>query len=331
MADYMNKKKSKRSNIISVLIVVLALVVVFSGFMIFDSIVNPQPADDVSASSKKTITIDGVDYFPRQDITVFMLMGIDERGEVTASESYNNTGENDMVALAVFDELEKTYSVLVLNRDTMLDVHALSITGAPAGTVFAQLALAHTYGTGMEDSCENTVRTVSDFLSGVTIDYYLSMNMDAIAILNDAVGGVTVNVTDDFSDVDSSITMGEYTLRGEQALTYVQTRKDVSDQMNISRMDRHKEYMESFVKAFSEKAKESDTFVLETYDDVAPYIVSDCSVNSLSAMLNRYADYELREIVTPKGENVLSDKYMEFYVDEEALDELIVKMFYTEK
>ncbi len=327
----MAKKNTKASVITTVLIVILAVVVAISGFKIIDAAFNHQQAEVDTTSSHKTVTIDGVDYFPRQDITVLMLMGIDERGEVKASESYTNTGEADMVALAVFDEIDKSYSVLTLNRDTMMDISVLGLGGKPAGTIFAQLALAHTYGSGLEDSCENTVRTVSDFLSGLTVDYYVSMNMDAIAILNDAVGGVTVNVVDDFSQIDSTIPMGEVTLNGEQALTYVHTRKDVGDQMNISRMDRHKEYMENFVTAFNEKVKESDTFVLETYQDIAPYVVSDCSINSLSAMLNRYADYELKEIVTPVGENKLTEKYMEFYVDEEALDELILRIFYTEK
>jgi LCP family protein required for cell wall assembly len=212
-----------------------------------------------------------------------------------------------------------------------MDVHVLGLGGKDAGTIYAQLALAHTYGSGLEDSCENTVRTVSDFLYGLTVDYYISMNMDAIAILNDAVGGVTVTVEDDFSKVDSTIPMGEVTLMGEQALSFVQTRKDVSDQMNISRMNRQQEYMENFVTAFNEKVKEDDTFVLKTYEDVSPYVVSDCSINSFSAMLNRYADYTLREIVTPSGENVLTEDYMEFHVDEKALEELIMNMFYTKK
>lgn len=328
----MAKNKNNKRNIITIaLIVILCAVVVFSAFKIFEATRTEPVAGDDTTSSKKTITVDGVDYFPRQDITVLMLMGIDERGEVKASSSYLNTGEADMVALAVFDEIDMSYSVLTLNRDTMMDIRVLGIGGKPAGTIFGQLALAHTYGTGLQDSCENTVRTVSDFLSGLTVDYYLSMNMDAIAILNDAVGGVTVNVVDDFSQVDSSIPMGEVTLSGEQALAFVHTRKDISDQMNISRMDRHKEYMENFVTAFSAKVKESDTFVLETYDEVAPYIVSDCSVNSLSSMLSRYADYTLREIVTPQGENVLTDNYMEFHVDKAQLEELILRMFYTEK
>lgn len=327
----MAKTKKKFPVITTVLIIILAVVVAFSGFKIFEAVNQKNKTEENATSSTKTVTVDGVEYFPRQDITVLMLMGIDERGEVKASESYLNSGENDMVALAVFDEVDKSYSVLVLNRDTMMDIHVLGLGGKPAGTIFGQLALAHTYGTGLEDSCENAVRTVSDFLSGLTVDYYLSMNMDAIALLNDAVGGVTVNVVDDFSQVDETIPVGEVTLNGEQALSYVRTRKDVSDQMNISRMERHKEYMENFVSAFNEKVKESDTFILETYEDIAPYIVSDCSVNSMSSMLNRYADYTLREVVTPKGENKLGDEYMEFYVDEDELQKLIIRMFYTEK
>ncbi len=327
----MAKKNKKKSVITTALIFILAVVVAFSGYKIFDSLSAPESPEGGTAPSRKTITVDGKEYFPRQDITVLMLMGIDERGPVEESKSYTNTGEADMIALAVFDEMDKSYSVFVLNRDTMMDVSVLGVTGNPAGTIFAQVALAHTYGSGLKDSCENTVRTVSDFLSGLTIDYYLSMNMDAIAILNDAVGGVTVNVTDDFSEVDSSIPMGEVTLTGEQALAYVQTRKDVSDQMNISRMERHKEYMENFVGAFNTKVKESDTFILETYEDIAPYIVSDCSVNSMSSMLSRYADYTLREVVSPQGENKLSGEYMEFYVDQAELEKLILNMFYVEK
>ena len=327
----MAKDKKKVTLFTTVLIAILVVLIGVSGFKIFEALNGKSDAQGELDHNTKTVTVDGVDYFPRQDITVLMLMGIDEFGEVKKTKSYNNTGECDMVALAVFDEQDKTYSVLALNRDTMMDIYTLGVTGQPSGTIFGQLALAHTFGTGMEDSCEIAVRTVSDFLSGLTVDYYLSMNMDAIAILNDAVGGVTVNVVDDFSGVDSTIPMGEVTLSGEQALSYVQTRKDVSDEMNISRMERHKEYMENFVAAFSSKVKESDTFVLETYNEIAPYIVSDCSINSMSAMLNRYADYTLRDVVTPAGETVLTEQYVEFYADEAELEKLILNMFYTKK
>ena len=179
-----------------------------------------------------------------------LLMGIDEEGPVKASDSHKNTGEADMVALVIFDETSQQIDILCLNRDTMVEMPVLGIGGKNAGTFYGQLALSHAYGTGLEDSCENTKKAVSDFLYGLDISHYVAMNLDAISMLNDAVGGVTVNVTDDFSDVDPTIKQGENTLMGQQAIHYVQVRKDVGDQKNVSRMQRQQDYMEGFLKSF---------------------------------------------------------------------------------
>ena len=72
-------------------------------------------------------------------------------------------------------------------------------------------------------------------------------------------------------------------------------------------------------------------FIIETYDEVAPYLVSDCPISTLSGMLDRYANFALQEIVTLEGENIIGEEYYEFYADEEKLDELTVKLFYAPK
>ena len=326
----MSRKDWAKKLIYICLILILVLVMLFSGLQILESIARSKDQEPVEQPSSVTIEREGVAYFPRQDITVMLLMGIDEYGPVKDSGSYNNKGEADMVALAIFDETNKQIDLLCLNRDTMLEMPALGLGGKNAGTEFGQLALSHTHGSGLKDSCENTVRTVSDFLYGININYYVSMNMDAIAILNDAVGGVTVNVTEDFSDVDAGIPMGEVTLTGEQAIHYVQVRKDVGDQKNVSRMERQKEYMQGFLNAFHQ-ANQAENFVLDTYDAVSDYIVTNFTTKSISATLNHYADYTLDEVITPEGENKLDGDHFEFYVDEEALDALILRLFYAPK
>lgn len=308
-------------------VLILLLVVVYSAFRIIDGDDSLQP----ETTSTKTIERDGKQYFPRQDITVFLIMGIDKEGRVESSGSYNNDGAADVVALAVFDEKDETYTLLCLNRDTMLTMPVLGIGGKPAGTTVAQLALSHTYGSGLQDSCLNTKKAVSDFLYGLHIDYYVSVNMDAIAILNDAVGGVTVNVTDDFSDIDPTITKGKVTLNAEQALNFVRTRQGLGDQMNVSRMERHKEYLNGFFTALGTKIDQSDTFVLSTYRNVSDYMVSDCTPDTLAALTTRYYNYTLKEIVSPEGENRKGEEYMEFYADEKSLDKLILRLFYAEK
>ncbi len=317
---------NKKNLILGIIILLLLLVVIYSGLRILEPAVV-STSDDVSG---KTIERDGVQYFPRQDITVFLFMFIDTEGVVQESVSYKNDGECDVVALAVFDESDKTYSILCLNRDTMLDMNVLGVGGKTAGTVNAQLALSHTYGSGMEDSCENTRNAVSDFLYGLNIEYYVSLNMDSLAILNDSVGGVKVNVTDDFSEIDPTIPMGETVLRGDQALTYVRTRKGLGDQMNITRMTRHEEYMRGFFSALRGKLDDT-SFALSAFNSVSDYMVTDCSVETLSSYANRYSDYTLKEIVSPEGENVKGKEYMEFHVDAEKLDELILRLFYSPK
>ena len=312
------------------LILILVLVMIFSGLQILESTFFI-PTVPEAATPSKTITRDGVDYFPRQDITVMLVMGIDEFGAVESSGESYNSGAADMVTLLIFDEKNEQTRILCLNRDTMLNVSVLGINGQKAGTTFAQLAIAHTYGSGLEDSCENTRDTVSDFLYGINIDHYVSANMDAINLMNDAVGGVTVYVEDDFSAVDPTITKGEVTLRGQQAINFVRTRKNLGDQLNISRMERHKTYASGFMEAFRDKMNEGEEFALTLYEEISPYIVTDCSVTVLTSMMERYADYEIVEIVSPTGRNLMGEKYFEFHVDPEQLDELILRLFYEAK
>lgn len=304
---------------------------IFSGLQLLESTVYSDQSQETEEWVLKTVTVDGVEYFPRQDITVVMALGIDEDGPVASSGSYRNHGEADAVMLLILDHAEDRIRVLCLNRDTMVQIPVLGIDGRVSGTVFAQLALSHTYGEGLEDSCENTLKTVSSLLNDIVIDHYVALNMDGIPLINDAVGGVTVTIADDFSEVDSSLTKGKVTLRGEQALTFVQTRKDVGNQLNISRMERHREYMNGLLQAMTTAMAENDGFAAELYEQVSDYIVSDCSVNVISGLMERCSNYTLEEIVSPAGKNVLGNEYYEFYADEETLDELILRLFYAPK
>ena len=322
-------KRGKKILLVSA-VLALVLVMICSGLQILEATVfHTVPVQQ--EVKRKTIERDGKEYFPRQDITTILVMGIDEEGPVEAVESYRNTGEADMLALVVLDQSAGNYRILCLNRDLMVQMPVLGIGGKEAGSFFGQLALAHTYGSGVEDSAENARRTVSDFLYGVKIDHYVALNMGAIPVLNDAVGGVTVEVTDDFSRVDSSIKGGTMTLMGDQAMTFVRTRKDVGTELNLSRMGRQQEYMKGLAAALEAGLASSDTFIAEVYGQLEPYMVTDCSVQVVSGLLQRCADYPMAENLTIPGKNVRGEEYYEFYADEEKTDALILRLFYEEK
>lgn len=327
----MTKKEMIQKTILSCVCLVLVLVVIYSGLQILESTVFTGEGVPSETTPSKTIIRNGVEYFPRQDITVVMVLGIDQFGPVQSSGSHKNSGSADMVMLLIFDEKDKECSVLHLNRDTMMDMPVVGVFDEEAGTYYGQLALAHTYGSGMEDSSENVKKALEGFLPGATIDYYVTMRMDAIPIFNDAVGGVTVTVVDDFSEINPSITKGELILRGNQVIDFVRTRKGVGDQKNTTRMERQKEYISGFLDALHQKENESINFFASIYDEVAPYIVTDCSAETLNGMINQYADYSIKEVITPAGESLVLDGYYEFHADEEALDELLVEVFYRPK
>ena len=85
------------------LILVLVLVIIFCGLQILESTLF-KPTSGTVAPPSKTITRDGVEYFPRQDITVMLVMGIDEFGPMQSSGESYNPGAADMVTLLIFDE-----------------------------------------------------------------------------------------------------------------------------------------------------------------------------------------------------------------------------------
>lgn len=326
-------KTSHRNSILFVaLILLLAALFVFSGVKILESVLPGREIVATDPQRVKTIIREGKEYFPRQDLTTIMLLGTDGTGELTASNSYNNKASADLVALMIFDESAKEFRVLNLNRDTMMDIPVLGINGKQAGTVYAQLAVSHNYGSGLGDSCENTRKAVSDFLYGLPIDYYFAMNVDGIGILNDGVGGVKVTVEEDFSQVAPELKQGQtMVLTGEQAYAFLRSRMNVGSQLNTSRMARHKQYLEAFVGAFRNALTEDASFFTTLWGELSSRAVTDCNPMVMNQLSTQYKDYTFMGCISPEGENRLGQEFYEFYPDEEALDALILELFYQEK
>ena len=325
----MEKKLKLRDIIVLLVILVLVVATLYCVIMIVENAMQDKKTTSPTEQSK-TIVRDGVAYYPRQDMVVILVAGIDEFGPVANSGTYNNPGEADMVSLVIFDQKKETMDVLALNRDTMLDMTVLGVGGKPAGTRFGQLALAHTYGSGLSDSAENLKSAVSSFLYDLKIDYYVTMNMDAIALINDAVGGVTVEVEEDFSAIDPTIGKGSVKLNGQQAVHYLRSRQGLGDQLNLTRMERQERYMTSFVEILRGKLQENPSLALTVYEELAPYMVTDLSANALAGLVDFYSDYTMGQIHSVKGENVV-EEFMEYHVDKDALDKLILQLLYAPK
>ena len=309
----------------------LLFAVIVGGLHIMESTFFNSKPEQTEPESSKTVEKEETKYFPRQDITTILFIGVDEEGPVEEKDYNSGSAYSDAVVLLIFDETNKEINAIALNRDSMVEMPMIDENGKRKGSFYGQLTFAHSFGNGLEESCENTVWTVSDLLGGAQIDYYFSMNMDAISIINDAVGGVTVNVTDDFSEIGWDVPKGEYTLYGDEAEKFVRARMGLGDGLNSSRMERQKEYVFGFIEAFEAKEEENSLFAVETFEEVSDYVLTNCSLTTISAFSEKFEEYELKEIVVPQGEYVLGEKFYEFYIDEEDLENIVLKYLYAPK
>ena len=145
--------------------------------------------DHRTVAELKEITYKGKNYRQRPDLESYLFLGIDVMGPAVGTQSYVAGGQADTQILLVLDNAAKTWQLLQINRDSMVEVPVLSMMGTVAYTIKQQIALAHAYGNGREQSCENNVLAVSMLLDDQPIDGYFSLNMGGVGILVDLIGG----------------------------------------------------------------------------------------------------------------------------------------------
>ncbi len=316
------------------MLIVGGLAVVIAAFIVLDiwdkhrNTVTGQP----SIGTDNTIEYNGKTYVPRDDIETFLFLGLDKFEADIDNSSYNNDQQADFLLLVVIDHTNKTYTGIQINRDTMVDMKILGVTGQKVGTVNAQIALSHTYGDGGKVSCRNVADSVSLLFNNITVDHYMSLTLDAIPAFNDFVGGVEVEVLDDFTGIDETLVKGEKVmLMGEHALTYVRSRYGMDDSTNGHRMIRQKQYLEALYDKAMTLASQSEIFIAEAIARTSEYMISNCSVNQLEELYENIASYKSNGIKTIEGTNKTGTQFIEFYPDTNSLKKLTVELFYVPK
>lgn len=291
----------------------------------------PEPVPEEDDWEEGDVRYQGVHYRYNSDILTFLFMGIDKESEVKAVKSGIDGGQSDALFLVVLDPHKEKASVIGINRNTMTDIDVYSKTGSYMGTTKGQLCLQHGYGDGAKLSCERSQFAVSRLFYNLPIHGYCSINMGAIPLLNDAVGGVEVTVLEDVPG--TSLKKGQtVTLKGQQARQYVQNRDMYSDGSSDRRFERQKQYLSAYAATAIEKMKQDLTFPVKLYTTVSKYMVTDISIDEVSYLAAQASEYQFGSdaVYSVEGETKLGEKFEEFYPDETALYELILQVFYEE-
>ncbi len=308
-----------------------------------------ESADDISQEEKQAATVwqedwiryNGKVYEYNDKLMTFLVMGIDKKGEVTESTKGTDGGQADAIFLVVANPDEKKLSLIGINRDTMVDINAVDLYGQNTqATAYAQIAVQHGYGDGKELSCQLMETAVSNLFYQLPINGYVSINMDAIPELNDAVGGVSLTAIEDVYTLENDVkkrkllvSQGEQIeLQGNDAYCYVRYRNKERFESARLRLARQKQYLQGFLNQAKIETKKNLTLPVSVYQELSKYMVTDITVDEISYLASEFVGYDMDSngIYTLEGETKMGEIHEEFYPDESSLVDLMIQVFYRE-
>lgn len=211
------------------IIVAALLIAVLSGALVLGYELVDRPITKRShelsreEATKRINKLDTTNPFTGDDPLHILLFGIDKTATTDMTEEGNPT-RSDVIMLVTIDPVTKRAQLLSLPRDTYVDIEGHQ----------GKTKLGHAYAYGGEKLAEETVENFLD----VKIDYYATVDYNAVERLVDAVGGIEVDIPFDYSYEDTYVVpnlhidfkKGKQKLDGADAVRYLRIRKIYEDQ-----------------------------------------------------------------------------------------------------
>jgi LCP family protein required for cell wall assembly len=156
-----------------------------------------------------------------------LLMGID-----TGALGRTEQGRSDSMMVVTVNPAKKRSTIVSLDRDIYTQIVGY-------GTMDK---LNHAYAFGGVEMAMDSVENLLD----IPLDHYVSINMQGLRDLIDAVGGITVNNKIDFTLEGVHVPKGEIKLNGKTGLAYARMRKQ-DPEGDIGRQKRQREVITKIV------------------------------------------------------------------------------------
>lgn len=292
-----------------------------------NSIHTIPPDVDAFIDENGIVSYNGKNYIYNENITTILFMGIDK---TNIDKTYKNgkNGQADAIYAVTIDTSNGDTTVIGISRDTMTDIKIYSGEGNYIRTEKRQLCLAYAYGDGKDMSCESTIWSVSNVLCGVPINTYMAVDLNAVRVLNDAVGGVAVPA---YNSSMTKKTGKMITLRGNDVYKYIRSRNINKTESNAHRMTRQIDYLKAFSSKAIERTKKDISTPVNLYNKVNKYSVSTLSVDKITFLTSVFLDGNMNiEFKNIEGEIGVEGNYAAFYPDNQKLYELVLDVFYKE-
>ncbi len=305
---------------------------------------------------------------PPSDLTTVLFIGYDhqDEGMPVEQKTYAQGGQSDFMLLVVLDHENRQIRQLQLDRDTMTAVKVYGFLGGYIGLSRTHLCLSHAYGDTQEMNNANTLWAVENLLGigedaeGVGIDWYMAMDISGIEKLNDALGGVTVPIEDDFSAYDPTMVQGTtMRLTGRQVEYYCRMRYGIGSSTNAERMVRQRRYMDAAADVFKAEVRKDVNFARRVLNEMgviydtgkklddgfgfstsdrtgtpitetpAHYLMTSETLDDIVGLIAKVIDYETLPIETLPGEHIQgADGFIQYHLEEGAAETWAMNVFY---
>jgi LCP family protein required for cell wall assembly len=224
----MRETKKKKKKLLWIILSIIGVLVLGTGGYAFylyksaaDTVASIHEDIDREKSDKRTEEVE----FTEKDPISILLMGVDERE--------GDAGRSDSLILMTVNPNTNSTQMVSIPRDTRTEIVGKG----------KQDKINHAYAFG---GTEMAVATVENFLD-IPVDYFVKINMESFKDTVDAVGGVEVNNTLDFSYSGFDFPKGNITLDGEKALAYTRMRYE-DTRGDFGRQDRQRQVIEAVIK-----------------------------------------------------------------------------------
>ena len=284
------------------------------------------------ADDSNTVTWQGKTYKYNQNLSNYLLLGVDKRTPAETRVGKADAGQADALFLLSLNRKTKKMTLISIPRDTMTDVESFDLEGKSLGKSKDHISLSYGYGDGGAESCKLTQEAVSNLFYGLPIQGYLAMNLDGIPELTKSVGGLTVTVPNNSLEYEypEFAEGAEITLTEENTEVFLRSRDVDESQSAIYRMERQKAFLDAFSKKAKECYEQNAKFAADLFVAIKPYTVTNISEDRLMKLFQTADEGDGYTEWTVPGEGTQGLSYDEYHVDDDALYAKIMETFYQE-
>lgn len=336
------KKKMNKSLKVFLIILLIITLLISSLGGTYAYLKNQGKTDFASAvisdnNHEEIITYKGHKYAFNENVVSIAFMGVDQR-DLQSKKDADFVGCADADVVVTVDTSDGTVKIINIPRDTMVDIDVYNDTGVFLSTENVQLCLAYAYGDGKTKSCENVTKAISRILYNVPINKYFALDLEGVAPINDAIGGVTLEAQ--YSVPDKGIEKGKkVTLKGDMAEAYVRTRDMDYLEASLNRSARIEQYVKAFAQQLIPAVKKDFGVVTKLYNTASKYSQTNITLNNAtylaSTVLDKGIDSFETYTITGSMTETKHTKYpdaviAEFTPDKDSVMEAVLNTYYVQ-